>query len=51
MNAEQQQALFDNTARGINGAPPEVVQRHIDNCTRCDPAYGEGVSSAAIAAL
>ena len=50
MNAEQRQALFDNTARAIDGASPEVKQRHIDHCTRADPAYGAGVA-AAIAAL
>jgi catalase len=46
MSAEQLQILFGNTARAINGAPPHVVQRHIDNCTACDPAYGEGVATA-----
>ena len=50
MSDEQKQALFDNTARAINGASPATVQRHIDNCTACDPAYGEGVAKA-IAAL
>ncbi|RZK68943.1 MAG: hypothetical protein EOP25_13635, partial [Rhodococcus sp. (in: high G+C Gram-positive bacteria)] len=38
--------LFENTARAINGASQQVVQRHIDNCTQCDPAYGEGVAKA-----
>lgn len=50
MNAEQQQVLFENTARAINGASDKVVERHIANCTACDPAYGAGVR-AAIAAL
>ncbi|NLE80476.1 MAG: catalase [Rhodococcus sp.] len=50
MSDEQKQALFDNTARAINGASDVVVQRHIKNCTDCDPAYGEGVAKA-IAAL
>ncbi|BBZ32721.1 catalase [Mycolicibacterium confluentis] len=50
MNAAQRQVLFDNTARAIAGASPEVQQRHIDNCTQADPAYGAGVA-AAIAAL
>ena len=50
MSDTQKQALFDNTARAINGAPTEVVDRHIANCTACDPAYGEGVAKA-IAAL
>ncbi|MEI2640206.1 MAG: catalase [Microthrixaceae bacterium] len=42
----QRQVLFENTARGINGAPDFVVARHIENCTRCDPAYGAGVAEA-----
>ncbi|SEK53969.1 catalase [Rhodococcus maanshanensis] len=46
MSDEQKQVLFDNTARAINGASDQVVQRHIDNCTACDPAYGEGVAKA-----
>jgi len=46
MSAEQQQVLFDNTARAINGASPAVVQRHIDNCAKADPAYGTGVAEA-----
>jgi catalase len=50
MNDAQKQVLFDNTARAIKGASEATVQRHIDNCTKCDPAYGEGVAKA-IAAL
>lgn len=50
MSPAQQQVLFENTARAINGAPDFVVQRHIDHCRQCDPAYGEGVATA-IAAL
>jgi catalase len=46
MSGAAQQRLFDNTARAINGARPQTVQRHIDNCTRADPAYGEGVRKA-----
>ncbi|MCW6530765.1 catalase [Sphingomonas sp. MMSM20] len=46
MSPEQQQALFDNTARAMGDAPDFIKQRHIDNCTRCDPAYGEGVAAA-----
>jgi catalase len=38
--------LFDNTARSVGGASREVQQRHIDNCTRADPAYGAGVAAA-----
>ena len=46
MTPAQQQALFDNTARAISGASEQVKQRHIGNCTRCDPAYGAGVAEA-----
>ncbi len=50
MSAAQQQALFENTARSILGASPEVHARHIGNCTKADPAYGAGVARA-LAAL
>jgi catalase len=50
MTPEQQQVLFENTARAIDGAPDMVVQRHIDNCTSCDPDYGAGVAKAIAAA-
>ena len=46
MSATEQQALFFNTARAMGDAPDFIKQRHIDNCTRCDPAYGEGVAAA-----
>ncbi len=46
MSPAQQQALFDNTARAINGASVEVISRHIGNCSQADPAYGEGVAAA-----
>ena len=46
MDASQQQLLFDNTARAISGASAEVQQRHIDNCSNADPAYGAGVAEA-----
>ncbi|KAB8066968.1 catalase [Janthinobacterium violaceinigrum] len=46
MSPAQQQALFDNTARAISGASEQVKQRHIGNCTLCDPAYGAGVAEA-----
>ena len=32
--------------RSIGGAPVEIQQRHIDHCTRADPAYGAGVAKA-----
>lgn len=49
MTAGQRQALFDNTARAIRGARKETVERHIANCARADPAYGDGVLAAVTA--
>jgi catalase len=46
MTPAQQQALFENTARSIGGAPREIQLRHIRNCTKADPAYGAGVAKA-----
>lgn len=46
MTAQQQQVLFENTARAIDGASAATVERHIANCTQADPAYGEGVRKA-----
>jgi len=46
MNTAQRQALFDNTARAMGDAPKEVKLRHIGNCSKADPAYGDGVAKA-----
>ncbi|WP_258718630.1 catalase [Saccharopolyspora gloriosae] len=46
MSPEQQQVLFANTARAIDGASQATIERHIHNCTQADPAYGEGVRKA-----
>src|SRR5882724_3624608 len=46
MNADQKQALFENTARSVSGAPVEIQIRHIGNCLKADPAYGKGVADA-----
>jgi catalase len=46
MSPEQQQVLFDNTARAMGDAPKQVKVRHIGNCLKADPAYGEGVAAA-----
>ncbi len=46
MSPEQKQLLFDNTARAIIGASQEVLERHVANCRRADPAYGDGVARA-----
>jgi len=46
MSSEQQQLMFDNTARAMGDAREEVKRRHIENCARADPAYGAGVARA-----
>jgi catalase len=46
MTAEQQQVLFDNTARAMRGVPQEIQQRWIGHCAKADPAYGKGVAKA-----
>nr|MBP7322457.1 catalase [Deltaproteobacteria bacterium] len=51
MSPEQQDALFANTARALEGAPKEVQVRHIGNCLKADPDYGKGVADAMEIAL
>jgi catalase len=46
MKPEEQQRLFENTARSIAPASQEVQLRHIGNCSKADPAYGAGVAAA-----
>ncbi|WP_374580495.1 catalase [Pseudoduganella sp.] len=46
MDEQQRQALFDNTARSLQGASLEIQQRHIENCNKADEAYGAGVAAA-----
>jgi len=46
MNAQQQKALFGNTARAMGDAPRDIKIRHIGNCMKADPAYGQGVAMA-----
>ncbi len=46
MNAEQQNILFENTARSVGSASLTIQHRHIANCYRAEPAYGEGVAKA-----
>jgi len=46
MSSQQKQALYDNTARNMGDAPKEIKIRHIVNCWKVDPAYGEGVAKA-----
>ncbi|MGL6071828.1 catalase [Craterilacuibacter sp.] len=46
MTTDEQQRLFDNTARAMGNADIAIKQRHIANCTQADPAYGAGVARA-----
>jgi catalase len=46
MTPAQQQLLFENTARAMGDAPEAIKRRHIANCSKADPAYGEGVARA-----
>ena len=46
MTNDQKQQLFDTTARSIGGATREIQLRHIENCRKADPAYGQGVAKA-----
>jgi catalase len=46
MTPAQQEALFENTARAMGDARAHIKQRHVENCTRADPAYGAGVARA-----
>src|SRR5271155_2539981 len=46
MTPEQKQLLFENPARAMNGASQEVMERHVTNCRRADPVYGDGVARA-----
>ena len=51
MTPEQQQVLFENTARSVGGADIDVQKRHINNCLKADRAYGQGVAEALNIAL
>ena len=46
MSPAQQQELFENTARAMGDAPKDIKLRHIGNCLKADPAYGQGVAKA-----
>lgn len=46
MSAAQQQVLFENTARAMAGAAKPIMERHVANCAKADPAYGAGVAKA-----
>jgi len=46
MTIEQQQVLFENTGRNMNGVDKHIQLRHIIHCYKADPAYGQGVAEA-----
>lgn len=46
MTDEEQQLLFENTARAMGDAPEFIKIRHINNCMKADRKYGEGVAKA-----
>lgn len=46
MKPDERQRLFENTARAMGDAPKEIKLRHVGNCRKADPAYGEGVAKA-----
>lgn len=46
MSKDQQQVLFENTARAMGDAPKEIKIRHIGNCLKADESYGQGVAQA-----
>jgi len=46
LNKEQQLALFENTARNMQGVPDAIKLRHIKHCSKADVAYGKGIAEA-----
>jgi catalase len=46
MTPKQQQVLFENTARAMQGTTKAVQSLHVEHCTLADPAYGAGVAKA-----
>ncbi|WP_342511817.1 catalase [Sporosarcina sp. FSL K6-1522] len=46
MSPEQQQVLFENTGRNMQGVDKHIQLRHIAHCYKADPAYGQGVANA-----
>jgi catalase len=47
MTPEQRQVLFGNTARAMGDAEPHIKERHVANCAKADPAYGDRRSQGA----
>lgn len=46
MTEEEQQLLFENTARAMGDAPDMIKIRHINNCMKADREYGIGLAKA-----
>ena len=46
MTEDQQQVLFDNTARNMGDSTLQIKHRHIYHCYMADPEYGKGVAKA-----
>ena len=46
LSADEQQVLFENTARNMTGVPDAIKQKHAYHCLQADSAYGEGVARA-----
>jgi catalase len=46
MSKEQQQVLFDNTARNMNGVPLFIKLKHISHAMKADKDYGVGLAKA-----
>ena len=46
MTNDKKELLFKNTAAQVGGAQKFIQIRHIRNCYKADPAYGEGVARA-----
>lgn len=46
MTDDQQQVLFDNTARNMGDSTLQIKHRHIYHCYMADPDYGKGVAEA-----
>ena len=44
MTKNQQQVLFDNTARNMGDSTLQIKHRHINHCYMADPEYGKGVA-------
>lgn len=46
MTDDKKELLFKNTAAEVGQAEKFIQVRHIQNCYKADPAYGEGVANA-----